>query len=89
MLHPSLAGNPYALAAILAAYAFAFAFAARSQFRYAVVLSLITFDAMVLCQYSGCCSGTAGTLSYLVNRVASVAVGAVLPVLVANLVLPW
>jgi hypothetical protein len=89
MLHPALAGNPYALAAVLGAYAFGFSFVARTQLKYMAVLSLITFDAMVLCQYSGCCGQSAGSLAYLVNRVVSVAIGALLPVLVTNLVLPW
>jgi hypothetical protein len=88
MMSTGLATQPYGLAVILAAYSFAFGFMARSQLKYLVVLTLITFDAMVLCQYQGCCQAT-GSLAYFLNRVVSVVIGAVAPVLVTNIVLPW
>ena len=38
------------------------------QFRLVVVLGLLTFASVTLCQYVGCC-GAVGSLTYLVGRI--------------------
>lgn len=52
----------------------------------AVVLSELTFLALILCQYTG---QDTGATSYYVARTVAVMLGLSLPVLVCNAILPW
>ncbi len=51
MLHSGLATQPEALAAIICCAVFATAPVTQTPYKYAVFLTLITFDSVVLCQY--------------------------------------
>ncbi|MEW5320061.1 MAG: hypothetical protein WDW38_011164 [Sanguina aurantia] len=73
MYDAALAGAPVALAAI---------------FRLAVVITMVSVIAVIMCQYQGCCD-SAGTVKYYVTRMTAVTAGAVGPSLVNQLVLPW
>ena len=52
-----------------------------------VFLTLITIDAMILCQYTGR-PGSTGSAQYFYGRCASVGIG-VLFVLLMDMILPW
>ena len=52
-----------------------------------VFLTLITSDAVILCQYTGR-PGSTGNVKYFYGRCASVAIG-VLFVLLMDMILPW
>ena len=58
-----------------------------TEFKYAVFLTLITADAVILCQYSPL-PGSHGEVRYFYARCASISVG-VLVVLLIGLILPW
>ncbi len=60
----------------------------RHQYKVLILLILITFNALIMCQYRGCCHA-AGSTYYFVSRLLTIMMGAVIPVLVANLILPW
>lgn len=79
--------SPVALAAIICAYTWLLGLVALTQFKYAVFLTLITADAVILCQYSPL-PGAHGQARYFYARCASIAVG-VLVVLLIGLILPW
>lgn len=87
MLRTSLATSPVALAVIICAYTWLFGLAQSTPFKYAVFLTLITADAVILCQYSPV-PGSAGSVKYFYGRCASIAVG-VIVVLIIGLILPW
>ena len=55
--------------------------------RVTITLSLITFNALILCQYD-CCNAH-GTIRYYLSRVLAVSFGGTLPVILNNLILPW
>jgi hypothetical protein len=61
---------------------------AQGQFRLGVVLALLTFASVVLCQFVGCC-GAAGSLEYVAGRIAATAGGAAFAMLLMRLVWPW
>ena len=79
--------SPVALAAIICVYTWLFGLASQTEFKYAVFLSLITADAVILCQYSPL-PDSHGKAKYFYARCASIAVG-VLLVLIIGLILPW
>ncbi|KAG2487722.1 hypothetical protein HYH03_013721 [Edaphochlamys debaryana] len=88
MIHTDLATNPYGLMAIICTFTFLVGCLSGHQLRTAIVLTLMTFSAVILCQYRGCCGAT-GTVEYYAARVLAVIAGGSVPVLVTNLVLPW
>ena len=79
--------SPVALAVIICAYTWLFGLAQSTPFKYAVFLTLITADAVILCQYSPV-PGSTGQVKYFYGRCASIAVG-VIVVLIIGLILPW
>ncbi|DBA72154.1 TPA: hypothetical protein ACH3X2_010874 [Trebouxia sp. C0005] len=87
MLRTGLATSPVALAAIICVYTWLFGLASQTQYKYAVFLTLITADAVILCQYSPV-PGSHGNPKYFYARCASIAVGVVV-VLLIGLILPW
>eukprot|EP00198_Chlamydomonas_reinhardtii_P012245 XP_001701582.1 predicted protein [Chlamydomonas reinhardtii] len=58
------------------------------QFRMAMVLTLITFASVSLCQYTGTC-GSTGSAQVYGARLLSVMAGCSVPVLLSQLILPW
>ena len=60
----------------------------RNQYKILILLILITFNALIMCQYRGCCNAT-GSTHYFLSRLLTIMAGAVVPVLVSNLILPW
>lgn len=51
MLHPALADQPEALTAIVCAACCLLAPVTLTPYKYAVFLTLITFNSLILCQY--------------------------------------
>lgn len=89
MHHPSLAGSPWGLGALLVGLAALLApLAALTQLKLMVVLGLLTLNSTVLCQYVGCCSAT-GSLGYYLGRVVSISGGAAFAMLLNRLLWPW
>ncbi|KAG2487709.1 hypothetical protein HYH03_013708 [Edaphochlamys debaryana] len=88
MINTDLATNSYGLMVIICTYTFLVGCLSGHQLRAAIVLTLMTFTAVILCQYKGCCGAT-GTVEYYAARVLAVIAGCSVPVLVTNLVLPW
>jgi hypothetical protein len=60
--------NPYILCAASIFFCLLLVPFGLGQFRLVVVLGLLTFASVVLCQYAGCC-GAVGSVSYLVGRI--------------------
>ena len=87
MLRAGLATSPVALAALICCYTWLLGLASMTEFKYAVFLTLITADAIVLCQYSPR-AGRHGTAKYFYARCASIGVGVVFVALV-GMILPW
>ncbi|KAK9815502.1 hypothetical protein WJX72_004760 [[Myrmecia] bisecta] len=87
MLRPSVATSPYALTAIVCTFTCLCGFLTMTQFKYAVFLTLVTADALILCQYTGR-PGSHGTPQYFYARVAMVS-GGVVVVYLIDLIMPW
>lgn len=87
MLRTGLATAPIALAALICCYTWLLGLVSMTEFKYAVFLTLITADAVILCQYSPV-PGHHGRVKYFYARCASIAVGVVFVWLV-GLILPW
>ncbi|KAK9815248.1 hypothetical protein WJX72_000626 [[Myrmecia] bisecta] len=87
MLRPSVATNPYALTAIVCTFTCMCGFLTMTQFKYAVYLTLITSDALILCQYT-VRPDSHGNPQYFYARVAMVS-GGVVVVYLIDLVMPW
>lgn len=75
------------MAAIICVYTWLLGLFSMTEFKYAVFLTLITADAVILCQYSPR-PGAHGQTRYFYARCASIAVGVVV-VLLIGLILPW
>jgi len=60
--------NPWILGAANIFFCLLVTPASMGQFRLVVVLGLLTFASVTLCQYVGCC-GAVGSLTYLVGRI--------------------
>lgn len=60
--------NPYILCAACIFFCLLLVPFSLGQFRLVVVLGLLTFASVVLCQYAGCC-GAVGSVTYLVGRI--------------------
>jgi hypothetical protein len=60
--------NPYILGAACIFFCLLLVPFSLGQFRLVVVLGLLTFASVVLCQYAGCC-GAVGSVTYLVGRI--------------------
>ena len=54
-----------------------------------MVLSLMTFASLILCQFHGCCGASSGSTDVFLARVLSVALGCLAAAAVSNLVAPW
>lgn len=68
VLPPPAAYNPWILGAANIFFCLLLTPASLGQFRLVVVLGLLTFASVTLCQYAGCC-GAVGSLTYLVGRI--------------------
>ena len=79
--------RPVALAAIVCAYTWLLGLASNTQFKYAVFLTLVTANAVILCQYSPR-PGSHGRPHYFYARCTTIAVSIVLVWLI-GLILPW
>eukprot|EP00775_Hariotina_reticulata_P009285 gene9285-9450_t len=88
MLHPGLANNGVALAAVLCSIAFVIGSLGRSRNSLVTLYTLMTIASIVLCQFVGCCDHTGSTMM-AVTRGGAVAAAAVFAVAFQNLVLPW
>ncbi|KAL6762043.1 hypothetical protein V8C86DRAFT_715099 [Haematococcus lacustris] len=92
MLSPNLATNPYAIMAVMCTFAFLVGSMFTHNYKLLVVLSLMCFSDIVLCQHnafpSGCtdCHGSPKTYA---TRVLAVIMGSLLALLISQLVLPW
>jgi hypothetical protein len=60
--------NPYILGAANVFFCLVLVPFSMGQFRLVVVLALLTFASVTLCQYAGCC-GAVGSVTYLVGRI--------------------
>ncbi|CAL5226722.1 g9574 [Coccomyxa viridis] len=92
MLHHSLAADPYAHMALIVAFTFLFGLGGRTQYMYAIMLTIMSLNALVLCQvtkFTCFFCDEHGSPHYYVARVLSICLGCLAPVVVANLVLPW
>ncbi|BDA49627.1 hypothetical protein COCOBI_14-2470 [Coccomyxa sp. Obi] len=87
MLRSGLATNPYALVAIVCTVTALVAPVTLTVYKYAVFLMLITFDSLILCQYSPTPGSTGSTLRYYA-RVVDITLGVII-VLAIELILPW
>ena len=87
MLRTGLATAPVALAALICCYTWIMGLFSMTEFKYAVFLTLITADAVVLCQYSPT-QGHTGNVRYFYARCASIGVGVVV-VWLFGAILPW
>lgn len=77
---------------IVVVVTFLFGFGGRTQYMYAIMLTLISANALVLCQATKLtcvfCEEH-GSAHYYAARVLSISLGCLAPMLVANLILPW
>jgi hypothetical protein len=67
-------------------------FGGRTQYFYAIMLTLISANALILCQvtnFSCLFCGERGSPFYYGARVLSICLGCLAPMLVSNLILPW
>ena len=87
MLRTGLATAPVALAALICCYTWIMGLFSMTEFKYAVFLTLITADAVVLCQYSPT-QGHTANVRYFYARCASIGVGVVV-VWLFGAILPW
>ncbi|EFN52423.1 hypothetical protein CHLNCDRAFT_138922 [Chlorella variabilis] len=89
MLNGDLANNPYWVCAWVAAFSWlAGLLAPDKSLRYALFLAVFTFNAVVLCQYVGCCS-VAGDPKVYAGKVVSTVIGSTVALLLGWLVLPY
>ncbi|KAG2427956.1 hypothetical protein HXX76_011943 [Chlamydomonas incerta] len=89
MVDTHLAANPYALLTVICAFTFLVGVASSyPQLRMSMVLTLITFAGVSLCQYTGTC-GAHGSPQVYGARLLSVMAGCSVPVLLSQLILPW
>ncbi|CAL8463925.1 g3460 [Coccomyxa elongata] len=92
MLRSGLATNPYLLMLIVVVTTFLFGFGGRTQYLYAIMLTLISANALVLCQatkFPCVFCDEHGSAHYYAARVLSISLGCLAPMLVSNLILPW
>lgn len=71
---------------------FLFGFGGRTQYLYAIMLTLISANALVLCQatkFPCVFCDEAGSAHYYAARVLSISLGCLSAMLVSNLILPW
>lgn len=69
-----------------------FGFGGRTQYLYAIMLTLISANALVLCQatkFTCIFCDEHGSTHYYAARVLSISLGCLAPMLVSNLILPW
>eukprot|EP00884_Botryococcus_braunii_P020115 jgi/Botrbrau1/6788/Bobra.0057s0023.2 len=64
-------------------------YGAHSQFKIAIFLLLITFNSLILCQYTCAFCNNAGTLSYFFKLVISITLGCLIVMAASNFLLPW
>lgn len=88
MFHPSSAQQPWGLALSLICFAFILSPLAATQFKLMLCLGLMNLNAVVLCQYTGCC-GSHGTTSYFLGRILATGGGALLAVVLNRALWPW
>ncbi|PNH05904.1 hypothetical protein TSOC_007796 [Tetrabaena socialis] len=88
MIGTDLATNPYGLMAVICAFTFMVGCLSTHQLRLLVVMTLMTFTSVILCQFKGCCGAT-GSAKVYGARVLAVTMGCAVPVLLTNLILPW
>eukprot|EP00884_Botryococcus_braunii_P019997 jgi/Botrbrau1/6681/Bobra.0202s0022.2 len=87
MLNHDLATNPYALSALLGVCAFVAGTLTGKPYKYAVILTMITMNSIVLCQYNPEGKGTGSVHLYIV-RIVDICV-AVAAVFLIEFILPW
>ena len=77
---------------IVVAVTFLLGFGGRTQYLYAIMLTLISANALILCQATKLTCvfcDEAGSPHYYAARVLSICLGCLAPMLVANIILPW
>eukprot|EP00798_Chlamydomonas_sp_ICE-L_P018570 gene18570-25079_t len=93
MLHNGLATNPYALMALICAFTFLVGTQAKEAHKKVVALTLLSFTAVILCQYKLDCDESgdscSGSMAFYATRVLSILIGIIVAFVVGNLVLPW
>lgn len=76
----------------MVAATFCFGFGGRTQYMYAILLTLISLNALVLCQvikFPCLFCDAHGSAHYYAARVLSISLGCLAPMLVSNLIMPW
>ncbi|EIE18909.1 hypothetical protein COCSUDRAFT_59833 [Coccomyxa subellipsoidea C-169] len=92
MLRSGLATNPYLLMLIVVTVTFLLGFGGRTQYLYAIMLTLISANALVLSQatkFSCTFCDEAGSAHYYAARVLSISIGCLAAMLASNIILPW
>lgn len=91
MLRTQSATSPVLLVAVLCVWVFLGSWLAlKTEIRYAVFLTIITTEAVILCQYQpNAPPGYHGTAKYFYARVVDIAIGLVLVMVVDLAFLPW
>lgn len=89
MMNGSLAQNPYFIAGIVSLFNGACGLVSPvKEFRYSLFLTAFTFNAVVVCQYYGCCN-LAGETNIYGGKVLSTLLGSVYSILLSWCVLPY
>ncbi|PNH02387.1 hypothetical protein TSOC_011641 [Tetrabaena socialis] len=90
LLVPGVVDEAGAVLPIVATFTFLVGLLHAHKLRVAIVLALVSLQAVTLCQYhSGCCGQPSGAAVVFAVRVLSVTLGCVLAVVVSRGVLPW
>ena len=85
-------GLPCAAQLIVVTVTFLLGFGGRTQYLYAIMLTLISANALVLCQatkFSCTFCDEAGSAHYYAARVLSISIGCLAAMLASNIILPW
>eukprot|EP00882_Tetradesmus_deserticola_P034348 GHRQ01039368.1.p1 GENE.GHRQ01039368.1~~GHRQ01039368.1.p1 ORF type:complete len:113 (-),score=2.31 GHRQ01039368.1:118-456(-) len=82
MMHPAVANNPVALAAVICCFCFAVGTLNRSKNTLVILYTLMTVASVVLCQYTPACCNDTGSTMMAVMRGVSVAAASLFAVAV-------
>lgn len=89
MMNGSLAQNPYFIAGIVSLFnGVCGLISPIKEFRYSLFLAAFTFNAVVVCQYYGCCN-LAGETNIYGGKVLSTLLGSIYSILLSWCILPY
>ncbi|KAK9817468.1 hypothetical protein WJX74_007322 [Apatococcus lobatus] len=88
MFQSVLATRAVPLAVIICVLDLLAGIASTSVFRVAVILTVLTLNSQILCQFQGCCDSH-GTIHYYIQQIVAISIAVAFGIIVSQFVAPW